>query len=89
MYTNRTNRPTRSQRDAADRALWLDLAIRFLDAEKDERGYIYRDDATRELWLSSASALMQLGQMIARGDDEATAYSHWCTWPGTGELVDA
>lgn len=89
MYTNRSNRPTRSQRDAADRALWLDLAIRFLDAEEHERGYIYRDDATRELWLSSEDALIKLGQMLERGDDEATAYSEWCTWPGTGELVDA
>ena len=89
MYTNRTNRMTTSQHDAADRALWLDLAIRCLNAEEDERGYVYRDDATRDMYVSSANALMQLGQMLARGYDEATAYSEWCTCPGTDELVDA
>lgn len=89
MYTNRTNRMTTSQHDAADRALWLKLAIRCLGADQDERGYVYRDDATGDLYVASESALIQLGRMLERGDDEATAYSEWCTWPGTGELVDA
>lgn len=89
MYTTRTNRPTASQRDAAKRALMLDVAVRFLDAEKDERGYVYRDDATGEMWVSSEDALIELGRMLERGDDEADAYSKWCTWPGTGEPVDA
>jgi hypothetical protein len=89
MYTNRTNRMTTSQHDAADRALWLDVAIRYLDADKVEDGYIYRDDATGDMYRSSEAALVKLGRMLERGDDEATAYSEWCTWPGTGELVDA
>lgn len=88
MYTNRTNRMTTNKLDAADRALWLDVATRFLGAEENERGYVYRDDATRDMYVSSESALIQLGRMLERGDDEATAYSEWCTWPGTGELLE-
>ena len=88
MYTNRTNRMTTSQRDAADRALWLDVAVRFLGAEKGERGYVYRDDATGDMWVSSEASLIKLGIMLERGDDEADAYSEWCTWPGTGEPLE-
>lgn len=88
MYTNRTNTLTENQKDAAACAVWLEVAIRCLDAEEVADGYIYRDDATGDLYRTSAKALVKLGKMLERGDDEATAYSEWCSWPGTGELVE-
>jgi hypothetical protein len=87
MYTNRTNPMTTRQCEDADRALWLRLAIKVLRATEHENGWVYRDDATGDRWIVAERDLLKLGRMLERGDDEATAYSEWCSWTD-GELAD-
>jgi hypothetical protein len=64
----------------------LTLAINYLDADQHERGWVYRDDATRKMYIATERELIQLGRMIeARTPD---AFSVWCSETTGEEFVE-
>jgi hypothetical protein len=84
--TMTTKNPMIHTNPPGNRADWLALAINHLDADEHERGFVYRDDATRKLYVTTERDLVLLGKMLARLEPDA--YSYWCTMTDGLVLVE-